>query len=485
MARIIVLAVIISIITPISVFCSQDIRRFDHMLGTEWFGIYMQGSKIGYASTSIESVNQPVDGWRMDNDLTMIISMMGKIDTTTARDSRIYKSPTSELYSNSLVIESGTGKMTMEGRKESDEYILQINIGGQISRKTFAYPVDYLDSLVSLEEYISSGKAAVGDSLNFATFEPTPPMTGKIHQTAKIISRQEHIFNGVPTEVFTIEWTIIEANISGRNVIDIDGNELEVNLGGGILMKSEPEQQAKTLNATFDILADNLVHQKGKIDDLSKLNTLKLKISGISQDEILSIKSQSVSIASPGTLLVEIKRPDWPEKILGLPIESPRLKPFLEPDPYIQSDDPEITDLARQIVGDEKNSLEAARKINKWVYENIAKQFTPDISNALQTLHTRRGDCGEHSVLAVALMRAAGIPARPVTGLVYYPPGDGFGYHAWIEAFVGDWVMMDPSWGEDRTNPSHIALTTGDLLDQISVLSRVLGKMQIEVVDAR
>ncbi len=160
-------------------------------------------------------------------------------------------------------------------------------------------------------------------------------------------------------------------------------------------------------------------------------------------------------------------------------------KPFLEAGPYIQSDSDEIINLSREIVGGEKNSWEAARKINAWVYENIDRRFTPDLSNALQTLHSRQGDCGEYTALTVALMRAAGIPTRPVTGMVYYPPGDGFGYHAWIEAFVGDWIMMDSSWGEDIVNPTHIALARGDLLEQIRIINRVLGKIDIEVLEAR
>ena len=65
------------------------------------------------------------------------------------------------------------------------------------------------------------------------------------------------------------------------------------------------------------------------------------------------------------------------------------------------------------------------------------------------------------------------------------PPGDGFGYHAWVEAYVGEWVMMDPSWGEDIVNPAHIALTTGDIVEQAGILYRTMGKMGIEVVEAK
>lgn len=462
-----------------------DPHRFDRFFGTDWYGVYMQGAKIGYASTEILAVNRPVEGWRMQNNLTMIINIMGKIDTTTSRDTRIFSSPGSEMYSNMLSISSGTGSITVEGKKEADEYIIKTNIGGQPVTRAFAYPLDYLDSLMFLQAYMSSGKAAVGDSLAIAMFEPSPPLTGTVHQSIKIDSESEYMFNGVPTEVYTLQWSLLEAGMGGRNVIDKDGTDLEVDLGGGILMKLEPEHIAKSLDLSYDILSDNLIHPDRKLGEPGSLEMLKIRIDGIGEDDLINSKSQSVTVVAPETLMVEIRRSELPRRILEIPIESAPLLPFLKPDAFTQSDDPEIVSRAREIVGDEKDSWAAARKINAWVYNNIRKQFTPDISNALQTLHSGQGDCGEHAVLAVALMRAAGIPAREVTGLVYWPPGEGFGYHAWIEVYVGDWIMMDPSWGEDIINPAHIAMTSGDILNQVSVLSRVIGKVGIEIVDSK
>lgn len=483
--RIITTALVIFCFASVPAYAASDPDRFDKLQETEWYGVYMQGAKIGYASTSLNKIGAPVSGWRIDSEFILIANVMGKTDTLITRDSRLFQSPGGELYSSKLVIYAGGGEISVEGKKEADEFIVETSVAGQSSIKAFPYPADYLDNLAFLRQYISSGKAAVGDSLNFSIFEPTPPMTGTMRQAAKITSKDVFIFNGVATDVYTVDWTILEANIPGRTILDMEGRELEVTLGGGLLMKLETESLAKTLDSSYDLLAENLIFPNKKIDNPENLSLLKLEISGIDESDILKLKSQSVIKNDSQNLSVVIKRPVLPDKILGLPIQSSRLKPFLDPEPYIQSDAEEIASLAREIMGGETNSWETARKINTWVFENIEKQFTPEISNALQTLHSKRGDCGEHAALAVALMRAAGIPARPVTGLVYWPPGDGFGYHAWIEVFVGEWMMMDPSWGEDIINPSHIALTAGDLLDQISVLTRVIGRMKIEVTEAR
>jgi len=472
-------------ISSAPVKAESDPHRFDQHLKTDWYGVYLQGAKIGYAEMTLERVPAPVDGWRMRAAMTMIISAAGRTDTMITTDTRLFESPGGELYSSKLIIKGSTGDIIVEGKKEADEFIVESKIGGQSLKKVFDYPLDYLDSLTYLKQYVSSGKAAVGDSLTVTSFEATPPLTGLVHQKMKIESLDQYIFNGVPTDVYTVNWIIPEVSLAGRTVIDHSGNELELTVGAGVLMKLENELQAKKLDVTFDILSDNLIRPVKRIDDPGKLKSLKLIIAGIDIADILQTGIQTVSVDNAGLLAVGIKRQDGPRSVLSLPIESSRLRPFLEAGPYIQSSDEEIIKQARDIVGDEKNSYEAAKRINAWVFENIEKKFTADISNALQTLHSKQGDCGEHAALSVALMRAAGIPARPVAGLVYWPPGDGFGYHAWTEIFVGDWVMMDPSWGEDLINPTHIALTRGDMIEQVSLLHRVLGKMKIEVVEAK
>lgn len=463
----------------------SDPHRFDQYLKTDWYGVYMQGAKIGYVETVLKRVTGPIEGWRKQEAMTMIVSAAGRTDTITTIDIRLFKSPGSELYSSKLTIKGSTGDIIVEGTKEADEFIVESRIGGQSLKKVFDYPVDYLDSLYYLKQYVSSGMASVGDSVTASFFEATPPLTGLMHQKMKIESKDQYIFNGVPTDVYTVSWIMPEAGFTGRTVIDRSGNELETTVGAGVLMKLENEFQARKLDITFDILSNNMIRPKKRIDDPRKLKSLKLTITGIEMADILQTGSQTVSVDSTGLLSVEIRRQDVPGNVLNLPIESSRLRPFLEAGPYIQSNDEEIIKLARNIVGDEEDSYEAAKKINAWVYDNIEKKFTADISNALQTLHSGQGDCGEHTALSVALMRAAGIPARPVAGLVYWPPGDGFGYHAWTEVFVGDWVMMDPSWDEDLINPTHIALTRGNLKDQISILLRALGSIKIEVVEAR
>lgn len=84
---------------------------------------------------------------------------------------------------------------------------------------------------------------------------------------------------------------------------------------------------------------------------------------------------------------------------------------------------------------------EAALEINHWCHEQAtyrpsdARTFGP-----LSTMRASLGRCGEESVLAVAALRAAGIPARQVYTPRWAHTDDN---HAWVEVLVdGRWHFM-------------------------------------------
>jgi hypothetical protein len=476
---------IISILWIFSIaYCATDPHCFDPFLKSNWYGVYLQGAKLGYMENSLEKVSIPYDGWKSHSLMTFAMKLGKDQANMTVDDIRYYKSPNGELDSSIWITSSPTGNIEVYGKRKSGKFIIDSDIGGQRTEKTFPYPLDNLDSTLTMERYISTGKAILGDSLNFATFEPTPPLTGLIHQTVKILSKKEILTNGVPTTVYSLSLFIEEANITLQSTVDSCGNLIDGTVGSQMEIKLEGEDLAKKLENTYDLFANNLVIADKNIVDPKALNKLELKISGIDSTSIIETFMQKGRPDNFGNMLVEINKGSIPTSPAMLPITNDDMKPFLQSDPYEQSDDPKIIALADSIVGSEKNSWAAARKINNWVYKNIRKQMTPDFSNALQTLNSRRGDCGEHTALAVALLRASGIPARPIVGLIYWPPGEAFGYHAWTEVYVGRWIEMDPTWNEYLANPTHIAFARGDIMQQVSAIYKIMGKIKISILSA-
>lgn len=147
--------------------------------------------------------------------------------------------------------------------------------------------------------------------------------------------------------------------------------------------------------------------------------------------------------------------------------------------PFIQADDPEVRRVAEQAVGGSRDPLVAARRLNDWVYENLEKEITLSLPNARQVLGARRGDCNEHTVLYVALARAAGLPARTAAGLVYVR--GRFYYHAWPEVWLDRWVPVDPTLGQFPADASHLRFVIGGLARQVELV-RLIGSLELDVV---
>ena len=156
------------------------------------------------------------------------------------------------------------------------------------------------------------------------------------------------------------------------------------------------------------------------------------------------------------------------------------LQKYLEPERYIECNDPVLIEKAKEITVGSKDSWEAATKLSKWVAENIHYAI-PGGGTARKTFDIRAGECGSHSMLLAAFCRAVGIPARVVWGAMYAPNyGGGFGQHGWNEIYMGTngWIQVDATAFEtDYVDAGHIRIA-----ELQSVATAFNGK-KIEVLD--
>ena len=143
---------------------------------------------------------------------------------------------------------------------------------------------------------------------------------------------------------------------------------------------------------------------------------------------------------------------------------------FLAPSPLVPFQDPAFDGLIRRMAFPPGLSRwEIARRVNTFVFEWITeKDFTVGFASALEVCHHPRGDCTEHGVLAVALLRRLGVPARGVTGWVGL--GEVLGLHFWVEVRLKDrWVPIDPTFDQAPASALRIKLGDTDLSDLGSV----------------
>lgn len=141
--------------------------------------------------------------------------------------------------------------------------------------------------------------------------------------------------------------------------------------------------------------------------------------------------------------------------------------------------------------------------LRRYVHDYVrTKSLGVGFASASQVAQSREGDCTEHAVFLCALLRAEGIPARVVSGLVYVDEFLGesgvFGYHMWTQAAIIDpktgacrWIDVDASLGTVRGfDATHIALEVSTLGEEESVnamvrLAPLLGTLSVDVIETR
>jgi hypothetical protein len=166
--------------------------------------------------------------------------------------------------------------------------------------------------------------------------------------------------------------------------------------------------------------------------------------------------------ARPGGAVVDICAQCGP----GLPADPASLADALRPTAWLQSDHPRLLAIAAPVGA---MPVSGARKMELLLER--ARPYVHDVDfaghfSALETLERRTGDCTEAAVLLAALGRAAGIPTRVASGIVYsraryHGVSNVFMPHSWVLAYVdGRWRSFDLAL--DTFDSSHFALSVGD-----------------------
>lgn len=241
------------------------------------------------------------------------------------------------------------------------------------------------------------------------------------------------------------------------------------------------ELQSLTVNSelTFAVLEPTGI----PIVNQSRIKSLGLRIHARAAGEIERIAedvasaTQTVDQRSEQELRLKVlPRRTEPKERVALPITTPALARFLEPTKEIRSDEKSVIEKAREIAGADRDAWSVARKLSDWTYKNLTWKRVDD-ADAAQTLATREADCYEFSKLYVAMARSLGLPARVVSGLAY--SGSAFGGHAWVEVYAGSWIEIDPTWGTDFVDATHVKDSSGALLTYAA-----LNLVQLEVLEA-
>ncbi len=144
--------------------------------------------------------------------------------------------------------------------------------------------------------------------------------------------------------------------------------------------------------------------------------------------------------------------------------------PYLKASPLVPFEDPLFEGLVKRLnPAPSASRWELAKAVNHFVFEWIeSKDYTVGFASALEVARQAKGDCTEHGVLSVALLRKLGVPARGVLGWVGL--GDTLGLHFWVEVKLQNrWVSLDPTFDQAPASTLRIKMNDTDLADLGSI----------------
>ncbi len=444
----------------------------------QWMGIYYEDEKVGYSNTIVNKSGGSRDpGYTVRNTTYMALMFVdnpikvhfeGVLRTDEDFRMRNFRS----------TIRSVGHKIRIDGRMEEDTLFLEVLSGNKVFRKKekVGKDINLSNSLTPLL-YLPNLEVGVTYSLNI--LDPFSFATKKAKIT--VTGMEPFEYEGKEIEVFVVE-TKYEGLLFTAWITESGDVLKEATPLGWTLIRADrkivEDFKDDAIEFRQDIARLVAVPSDVRVEEPEKTFKSEIYISGIELD-LFKLEGAGRHLVDPekGLVQIEARRPDL-TSVLNLPITDDALADFLEPTMLIQSDDEDIRELATLIAGDEKNSLAVAERINEWVFDNVSKKITFSLPSAVEVLDTREGDCNEHTALFVALARAAGIPSKTAIGLVYHK--GSFYYHAWPEVYVGQWVAMDPTFGQPVADAMHVKLLEGEL-DQQSKLIQVIGKIKLSI----
>lgn len=426
----------------------------------EWHIISIAGSPIGYVHSVTRERNTPPHVFVTNEFAKTRLSRLGTIiehDMT----SEYIESPDGKLLFASTVSRLGATETHCRAKVKGNNLSIETTIAGKTSARTIPLDHDIIGPYAQLRR-IRNEALEPGASLTFQTF--VPEFKRIVTTTLKIEGTDTITLNGALVSLWhgTMTQDILPGIIT-KVWIDNNGSiaRSHVNLMGGMETRRSTETQALCVVAPshiVDIMDKFFIPSNREIRSVYTVTEALYRLEapqGTLKQLNFADRRQTIEKRGPGWILLRVRAIGDTEK----PTAKRPHKTYLASTLYLQSDDPEIKELARKACGDAKTPAEKTARLKEWVYKHIRKKdFGVGFASAKEVVVSRRGDCTEHAVLLAALLRAEGIPSRLAVGLVYYQ--NNFGYHMWTEAFLNNWTAVDAAFNQTIVDATHIKLKT-------------------------
>jgi transglutaminase-like putative cysteine protease len=472
---------------------ATDLARYGS--AAQWRGVYYRGEKLGFTVSQTVPVTDGTSGesgFELQEDAQLQMSLLGATTPakirTTARVNRAF-----ELQGFEFSLDPGTGPITVTGKvartvdhgKPRHALIIAITTAGatRTERRDLAEPP--MLSL-NLARRLADAGLASGKHYQWTVFDPATLRNAPI---AIDVAEREVVRAGA-TSIPAFRVSMEFVGLRTTSWVTDTGEVVREESPMGIITVREPPERARALAVPGQMRRDLLQASAvvpviarrtpplPPLDDPRDVRHLQIRFEGA---DLSSLDLQGVGQTVHGDVIDIID----PQQIVAGRNER-GLNAYLAPEPFIESDAPEIRAEAEIAVRGIHGGRARAEALTRHVNAILQKKPTLSLPSAREVLRTRIGDCNEHTVLFVAMARSVGMPARIAVGLAF--AHGAFYYHAWPEVYIeeaegqGLWLPVDPTFNQFPADATHVRLVRGGLDKQAAIIP-LLGRIRITVLD--
>ncbi|MDE0684254.1 MAG: carboxypeptidase regulatory-like domain-containing protein [Candidatus Poribacteria bacterium] len=454
-----------------------------------WYNLTLSNIKIGYMHMSTDKTEyqeEVVDRHKID----MLMNFKALGTDITLEITRVEYTGSDLMPRHFLSTSNESGLKQVEGRIVDGVAYIKTTLNGETTESEVPVPPDTISEHVGVESLFRQG-LKIGEKRNFHifSFDLLKPVKTEI----EVEGQDTLTYQSEEKQVYVLRQTLDMMNgITAKVWLDADGvnYRTEIPMMGLSMVTTKTDKETALGDIQeVDVVLKTRILPSGKRPTPKAKNfkaDVKLPTGNIA-DAIMSNSYQKLEVNSENAGKLSIQVPTVAaEDCPNLPIQDAEGE-FLGASAYIQTDAPAIRAKTEEILDGEVNSWRAAEKLCEWVYTAITeKKMSGGFGSSLTALESLSGDCTEHTVLFIALARAAGIPARICSGIAFAK--DAFYYHFWPEVYVGRWVQMDPTFGQTIADANHIQLggstmESDNLMEFAEGVFRTLNQLEIAIVE--
>jgi len=346
----------------------------------------------------------------------------------------------------------------------------------------------------AIDALTGSNLKRVGDSVSYGSYDPAAASPGVVTRVLRGIdtidlagtrrTARRVVERSSATPMAITYWidsagTVLRSSYEspfGKTKADLvdSATALAANAGGSF----SPEQYARTL-----------VRTRLRLPQARRLVMLRVALTR--RDSSLRWPSfdepgQHVISRAADTIVLEIDRQQVSPGQHRFPVAGTQAtREFLEPNAYIQPDEPALHSLARRILGSETDAWRAALALERWVADSMRFDLGVAFAPSVEVYEHRRGTCVAYATLLATLTRSVGIPSRVAFGFGYV--NGIFGGHAWTEVLIGkSWLGIDAALLPDSAvDAARFSFTHASLAGGPAELTSSLGGQMYGRIDAQ